>query len=207
MPSGKYVLHKIYSKELEEMPFFVYVFMIKQNSDIANNRIPNERSVFSISLKDYIRERNNQLSFIIHNLRKKGLLLAIDNDTKETKQFHIQEKLQSKPKEINLTDFFITKLEDETVAKRFNYYTIIEGMKYPRTSKGKGIPYYIPFLTQEEINGLNTYLVAKYEMKTDIAPLETGDCILMEKERFVIMEKEFFGFNGKFVTNYVLGAV
>ena len=207
MPSGKYTLHKTYSKELEKVPFTVYVFMSKENSDILNNLVPNEREIFSIPLKNYIRERNNQLSYIIQNIRKKGLLLTVNNDTKKTEQYHVQENINNEPVELNLTDFYITEYEDDIVAKRYNYYTIIANNKYPRTTKGKGIPKYIPFATQEEINGLNTYLVAKYELKTDISALTTGDNIVLENENAVIMEMEFFGFNGVFTTNYIAGVI
>lgn len=204
-PKGSYKLHRIYAKELEEIPFIVYVFMIKDSSDILNNLIPNERSIYSIPLKTYIKERNNQLEFLTFELRKKGLLLTTDFDTKLSKQFHIQERLQSEPVDINLTDFFIQKLEDLTIAKRHNYYTIIDGLQYPKTKTGKGISKYIPFLTNEEIAGLNNYLIATYEIKTDISPLVVGDCLKVDDKKLVVMESDFLGYNGSFVTTYILG--
>ena len=204
-PKGSYRLHRTYAKELEEVPFIVYVFMTKESSDILNNLTPNERSIYSISLESYIKENNNQLSFLTFELRKKGLILTTDFETKASKQFHIQERLQSEPIDINLTDFFIQKTEDKITAKRFNYYTIIDGSQYPRTTTGKGISKYIPFLTNEEITGLNNYLVATHEIKTDISHLVVGDCLVIDGKKLVAMESDFLGYNGTFVTTYILG--
>lgn len=201
--SAFFTLTEKATETIDIQPLKIYKFVKKLNHQLKNNTLPNNASAFSVSLKEYITEKENQLKFIMFKLRCKSLCLVNDKGTLEPIQKHIMELLMTQPIE-DKNNYDVKVLEGKTVRK-LNYYTILEDGSYPRTKYGLGTPKYIPFASKEEIKGLDNYIMPKFELNTDMSILETGNTVIVNDTKCVVMEKEEFNYGNTFATTLICG--
>jgi hypothetical protein len=180
-----------------------YRFIHPVFESLLDNTLPNEMSLFSISFKEYIKELDNQFDYFVFGLRKKGLFMSLNNKGLP-EQKHTFKALFGEVKEIKDEVYAIDLISDFSL-KAQNYYTILDTGEVVRTHNGKNIPQYLPFATKEDINGLDTYIIPKYELKAPVSNLNIGDIVKIYNDRCIIMEKEVFRYKTNEQTLLVAG--
>jgi len=180
-----------------------YKFIHPEFESLLDNTFPNEMSLFSVSFKEYIKELDNQFDYFVFGLRKKGLFMSLNNKGLP-EQKHTFKALYETPKEIKDEVYSVGFIHDFQL-KAQNYYTILDTGEVIRTFNGKSIPQYLPFATKEDINGLDTYIIPKYELKAPVSDFEIGDIVNIYDDRCVIMEKEVFRYKTNEQTLLVAG--
>ena len=200
--ASEFVLYSVKAELVGDETYYIMRFVKSIFADIHNNTIPNEKSLFSISFKNYVKYANNQFDFLFLELRKKSLCL-VNDDTDEPTQKHINELLFSSPKED--TSIVVARELNDYQLKFKNYYTITDKQEIITTKNGKDLPIFLPFLTKEDILGLDNYLLPCYELTTDLTKLKIGDILKLPNENIVIIEKDELAFFGT-VTTYLVGA-
>ena len=199
---------KLYSVKTElvgEDNFYMMRFIKPIFCDILDNVVPNQKELFSIKFDKYIQSKNNQLSYMLLELRKKSLCL-VNDDKSEPQQKHINELL-AKPQTIKDGSIYIARELSDYELRFNNFYTITSSQTIVQTTKGKNTHIYLPFATKEDIDGLNNYLIPSYELNTDLTNLQTGDLLeLPSGKKIAIIEKDELAFFGT-VTTYLVGAI
>lgn len=177
-----------------------FTFMHKESYQLQNNLYKPTDKVWGIDLDKYIIGRKNQLEIAIFELRKKGLMLSVDSDSKVT-QRHAKEhkddedlyvELQSDIKRVNMA------------SKRRNYSSMKEA-----TKNGGGRPKYIPELTKGEVEALDIFIEAQMIIQSDGENIDLfiGRGVQYENERYCIMEKNAIYISKKHKTVFTLGII
>lgn len=196
-------LLKVHTEAIEQTPVEIYTFVDKLFFDLLNSSLPETREVFSVSLNDFIIGSEGQLDYLILGLRKKSLFFALES--KKAKQLHVKEVSSGEAIQLSLNDYRVQKLEDQN--HKPNYFTLLDDGSVAQTSNGKGAHIFIPFLTKEEISGLDVFLVPEIMLKTSFeTSLKIGDVVDIEKEIYVVMEVEKFGYAEQLVSSITLGS-
>ncbi len=202
-PSGKYKLYRKFAETMKDTIIHKYTFVNPVNYDILNNRIPNNRTVNAVSMKSFIKQTSTQLEYIKQGLRKKGLCLLLDPKTKKAKQKHIMEAINQEP--TDKLDIGSSEVKELSSPKRKGYYTTSNEKGVVVSKKTQGFAKHEPYLSKSEIKGLSTYIVPKYEVKTNLTRLIIGDVLIVNKKKAIVMEKEVFNFKKLSTTTLILG--
>jgi len=182
-----------------------YIFMHKESYNLKYNLYKPEDNVWGISLKKYIIGGKNQLQIAIFELRKKGLILAIDENFKIIQR-------HSKEYEGD-DDKYIAEPEIEkkihSMRSRKNYASIEGDGTKANTKRGSGRPYYIPAISKNEINGLNTLLDPKYIIQAthENITINIGAGIIHKETKYCVMEKNTIYIKSKVKTVITLGEI
>ena len=200
---SEFRLHSVKKETVAEHDFFIMRFVKKVISDILINSMPNNTEIFSVKLDKYIMNKNNQLNYILFELRKKSLCL-INNDELKPTQKHINELLAS-PQTTKDSSIVIARALEDYQLRFQNYYTITDTREIVTTENGKNLHNFLPFERKESIFGLDNYLIPSHELTTNLTTLKIGDTLELEDEKIVIIEKDELVFFGT-VTTYMVGA-
>jgi len=187
---------KLFSEKKEivsDKVFTVFRFVSEDFYKLLHNNI---RTVLqTVNFKTYIVGAGNQLDYFILGLRKKALMMTLDNNLIAISK-SIFSAFSKEP--IDFKDEILTykKINDISHLKQ-NYYTILTGNKYPITEKGLGLAHYMPFVTNADVKGLNNFITPRLELNGVVTHLSIGDIISIEDNKYAIIEKEIFIYNGK----------
>ena len=177
-----------------------FTFMHEESYRVKNNLYKPTDKVWGIELKKYILGRKNQLEIAIFELRKKGLMLAINREYEVT-QRHATEhendeelfiELQSSIKRVDMS------------SKRRNYSSMKE-----TTKKGSGRPMYVPHLTGGEIEALDIFIEAQMIIQSNGENIDLfiGRAVQYEEDKYCIMEKNAIYINKRYKTIMTLGII
>ena len=199
------VLFSIHIEEIGSEKYKYYTFIKKEYSDILKNKVDINTNIDTVSFKNYTILNNNQLSYFIFELRKKGVVQTLKN--KMEKQLHITDILHQEP--IVLKKSMTIKKIENFQLKANNYYTILDDGTVKKTNNGKDLHRYLPFAKEFEIQGLDGYIIPKYEMNSteNINELVIGNLYKYNDEKCIVIEKEVFMKGRNIVTFIVLGVL
>ena len=211
----KYKLYDSENKDLIELGLFsieqetigvkdltIYTFMADEYIKILNNLMPLDLDYNGVKFEDYVEYSNSQMKYYIFNVRKKGMIQTYDKD-KIVSTEHIQTVLGNPLLKIN--EYFDYREIDNYQNKALNYYTVLEDGSVEKTQNGKTLHKYLPFAKADEIQGLDTYLIPKYEVRTNDTIMKLGDRIEVGDDNCVVIEKEKLIYNGNIKSFLVLG--
>jgi hypothetical protein len=188
----KLVLHNKDYENIDGDVFSRYTFLEEKFSMMINNKVDTTENFLSISFEDYLENANNQLEYFIFNLRKKNLLLSINEDGITTKS-HLKTLMLKDEKKIE--NLIYSDIEYNNIMK--NFYTILDNGDVVSTKKGIGVSRFLPFSNSDDITSLDSFLVPKFELKGISSNLSLGDKIVILDEKTIVMETEIFFYKGQ----------
>lgn len=171
--------------------------------NILSNIVPLNSMVDNVKFEKYINGLSKQLEYFIFEIRKKGVVLTIDN-SKDFYTKHITEMIFNKECK-ELSEVISIKSIYSNANKKNSYYSI-DMSKIKVTKNTKNFNSFIPFSKEDEIIGLSTYLIEKYEVYSDdILSMNIGDMFKVNDEKCVVMNKNTFWYLGATKSNSILG--
>jgi len=204
LPNLTLTLYASYSDYIDDKEIQYYTFVYSPFDKILKNEIPVNSSIMSIKFDKYIIGLKKQLKYFTQELRKKGLILILDNEYMP-KQVH----LMTATFNLNKIDKNVYSVK-EIEAKKYRhkaYYTFNDKQVLYKTKNNIDLPAFIPFHNSQDIQGLSNYLLPKYELFTEYSNYKIGDKIEINNEKCVVMEKEVFVYLGKYQTHIILGVL
>jgi len=200
---GQYYLYAKLSERIGKENISVYCFVKSVYEKLLNNEIPNDYKYLGVDFKTFIKSNNNQLKYFSMGLKKKGTIV-VNNEDGEPTNVHVNKALSAKVAPIEPTD--IREIQGYELSRK-NYYTTHADGSMDKTKNGKSKALFLPKATKEEIRGLDTYLLAKYELWGYRVSANIGDKIKIKEDDCVIMEKETFIYSRTFTTFLVAGVI
>lgn len=185
---------------VENQASTAFIFMHLESHFLNHNLYAPSESVWGLSLKKYIIGGKNQLQIAVFELRKMGLMFAVDQDF-NVLQRHSTEFL-------NDEDKFLSNPTSEKNIKRIparKNYASIELI----TKKGGDRPNYIPLLTESEIEGLDMFIEPQIILQSDDENpnVTMGYGVIYKESKYCVMEKNAVYIREKLRTIFTLGVI
>jgi len=191
-----------YSDYIDNKQFQFYSFIHTPFDKIVKNIFPINSSVFGVKFDRYIIGLKKQLFYFTQGLKKKGVILTLDNDYKV-----VNKHLMSASFDIQKIDknFYSVKDIISNNYRKKSYYTFDNNQVLSVTKNTIDLPNFLPFHNSQDIQGLSNYLLPRFELFGEYSKYKIGDKILIDNIKGVVMEKESFTYLGKTKTHLIIG--
>lgn len=179
------VLSEINHEKVGGKEYNKFVFMHKEFTDILAVKGTTNTKIKSIALNNIVNEREKQLKRLIFEVRKKASFLTLNSSG----DYEISSFQRCTSKKKKTTNAKLVAIDANKGLRRKNYYTLKDGT-VTRTKKGKNDPIYLPFCDPQHIRNLDSFVIPKYRIISEVTNLKIGDTVEVDKNKFIVMEVE-----------------